>query len=293
MARTAPTFRRDYLSSPGWTLASDVVYSGSLAVDVWKPNTSGRPVLCLVHGGAWVGGDKAESTTVSNAQRFADLGFCVFSANYTLNPADPATPVGEIKDLVTWLRANAATYNGLTNKVALLGRSAGGHLSLMAATTGVAGGTRPDAVVAWSAPCDLRTLTDAGATAAGNYMNVAPSGNEAAYDALSPTRTITSSCCPLRIVGSSNEDTTTDGIAQAQFDGFVAACATAGFANVTEKIYSGTIHSDFGRISQQGTGVDDVLLTAAWLRTWMPWTVPTLVRTASSGRSASSGRAAA
>jgi acetyl esterase/lipase len=307
MARTAAVFRPDFIGTSGWTTETGIVYSGSLAVDVWKPNQSGRPVICIVHGGAWVGGDKAESTTVANCVRFADLGFCVFSANYTLNPADPQTPITEVQALVTWLRANAGTYNGLTDHVALLGRSAGGHLSLMAAITGVTGGTRPDAVIGWSPICDGPTLEDQGLVGFGTYVNVAYStpANQAIWHAKSPTRLISDptaysltvasilAMCPVRIVGSSDEDVSVDGVPQSNFDAYYAAAVAAGLTNIAAPtIYTGTKHSDFGHQKEFMNGADDVTATAGWLRRWMPWPVPASTRSAAS-RTAATDRIAA
>ena len=291
MPRTAygaNDFRPDYLASPGWTRTNDVIYSGSLKVDIWKPNQSGRPVLIILHGGGWTGGDKTDAALVGASNRFADRGFCVFNANYTLTGGAPATPIIDIQTLLTWVRANAATYNGAGTKVAVLGASAGGHLALMAAIQGVSGGTRPDAVIGWSPPCDLGALTGSGATFAQSYMGVPYVGNQAAWDAKSPTKQIGATMCPVRIVGSASEDTANGGIAQSEYDGFVTACSAAGFASVTEKVYVGSIHADFASVAFS-TGADDVEASCAWLRRNLAWTPPSRARSAAS-RTASSGR---
>lgn len=284
MARAAATFRRDYLSTRGWTRAS-AVYTGSLSTEIYMPNVAGRPVLGIIPGGGWTTASRLNATTAYVATRFADMGFCVFVLDTTqadVDPGtsvDPQTPITDTLAFVSWARTNAATYNGLANNIALLGMSSGGHLALMAAIQGVAGESRPDAVVAWSPATNLGTLTSPGSTYALDYMNVAFSGNEAAWNAKSPALAVTSNSCPIRIVGASADP---NGIAQAQFDSMHTAALAAG-VDSTKKIYTGTTHAvDFGSARRYMASDDDVNETAAWLAEHLPWTRVATPRTATS-----------
>jgi dienelactone hydrolase len=75
---------------------TDIVYgiatnyagnADTLKLDIYKPvsdNNLKRPLLVLVHGGAWVGGTKADGEVQSLAQLFAKRGYVVASINYRL-----------------------------------------------------------------------------------------------------------------------------------------------------------------------------------------------------------------
>ncbi|HEX3053305.1 MAG TPA: alpha/beta hydrolase, partial [Aggregatilineaceae bacterium] len=53
---------------------------------------------------------------------------------YRLGAPWPA-PLADVKCAIRWVRANAARYNVDPNRIAVMGRSAGAHLALMAAYT--------------------------------------------------------------------------------------------------------------------------------------------------------------
>jgi len=79
-----------------YIVESDIVYGiaanyagnpDTLSLDIYKPvsdNNLKRPMLVLVHGGAWVGGTKADGEVQSLAQLFAKRGYVVASINYRL-----------------------------------------------------------------------------------------------------------------------------------------------------------------------------------------------------------------
>ena len=130
--------------------------------DLYRPTAVDGPAkrgaIVVVHGGAWRFGDKGENPW-SN-QWLVDHGYLVLDVRYTLAPvADWRTPVSDVRCAVAWLRAHAAELNVDPEQIALLGRSAGGHLALLAAYL-------PDepnscaasvgAVIAFYAPTDLR-----------------------------------------------------------------------------------------------------------------------------------------
>ena len=98
--------------------------------------TGPHPGLVVIHGGSWRNGDKGAGSTdptVTN-RIFAASGITVYDIEYRLVPA--ATFPAQLEDVLCALghiRAHAAEDNVDPERVALLGRSAGAHLALLAA----------------------------------------------------------------------------------------------------------------------------------------------------------------
>ena len=92
------------------------------------------PAVLLIHGGGWSSGDK--SLLVPMAEKLSANGYVTASLEYRLSPeAKYPAAVYDIKAAIRWLRANAKVYNIDTNKIAVLGCSAGGHLAALVGTT--------------------------------------------------------------------------------------------------------------------------------------------------------------
>lgn len=301
MARTAigtNDFRAPAIGKPTYT--ESVVYSGALATSIWTPAVANRPAIIFLHGGGWDAQARNNPPLYASiAARFAELGFAVFNADYTLTGGSPQTPITDVLTLVAWVRTNAATYNADPQRVAIVGISAGAHLGVMAGITGVTGTTRPNAVAAWSLPADLEEAYSQGngpeTIGVGGYLNVALSGNEATYRLYSPTDQITSTCCPLRLVGSDAEVTTLGGpgLAVVQYTSMATAAAAVG-VSVTSRIFTGTLHGVFdgnyyASLGSSG-GADDIAATSAWLDRTLGQRPATSSRTVASGRTASSAR---
>lgn len=96
-----------------------------------------RPLLVWIHGGAFMGGDKAEHHAV-----WADLtksGYAVATINYRLS-GDAKWPaqITDCKAAIRFLRAHAKDYNLAPGRIAVWGSSAGGHLAALVGTSGAA-----------------------------------------------------------------------------------------------------------------------------------------------------------
>ena len=95
-----------------------------------------HPALVVVHGGSWRNGDKGEGSTdptITN-RIFAGRGITVYDIEYRLVPQ--ATFPAQLEDVLCALghiRAHSAADGVDPERVALLGRSAGAHLALLAA----------------------------------------------------------------------------------------------------------------------------------------------------------------
>jgi acetyl esterase/lipase len=135
------------------TFAAGVSYGDDAlhVVDITYPAgaSATRPCVILIHGGAWVEGDKREGDITTVESLLAQSGFVVFNANYRLADVDGVYGedlIDDMKTLLAWVRANASSYGGDGSRVAMFGGSAGGHLAL----TVCRDGNGPDAIVSWS-----------------------------------------------------------------------------------------------------------------------------------------------
>jgi acetyl esterase/lipase len=104
-----------------------------LAVDIDLPSGPGpHPFVLIVHGGAWRSGDKGGMRHVSRA--LARAGHVVVDVRYRLAPAHPfPASVADVKCLLGRVRERAAELSIDPRRAALLGRSAGGQVALVAA----------------------------------------------------------------------------------------------------------------------------------------------------------------
>jgi acetyl esterase/lipase len=91
-----------------------------------------KPLVVHVTGGGFLFADKENGLRLRT--HIAEAGFAVASVEYRTVPegATYADTLADIRDAVTFLRANAATYGLDGSRVGLLGLSAGGYLVTMA-----------------------------------------------------------------------------------------------------------------------------------------------------------------
>ena len=120
--------------------ASKRVYDyGSNNLD-WYPARSGAgnsPILIFAHGGAWALGNRGQ--VGAKARHFTEQGYNFASVSYTLFPrANAQTQALQVGEAVNWIHANAGRLGGDPNRIALMGHSAGCHLSSLATLTGAA-----------------------------------------------------------------------------------------------------------------------------------------------------------
>ena len=90
------------------------------------------PLVIVIHGGSWQSGDSRQLPELNSY--LAKKGFNVVSINYRLAPAYKApAPVEDTRDAIKYFIENAEELNIDTNKIVLLGRSAGAQIALNAA----------------------------------------------------------------------------------------------------------------------------------------------------------------
>jgi acetyl esterase/lipase len=140
----------------------DIEYAPGVALDTFVPDEAHHdlPAVLLVHGGGWRTGDKASWADEARTL-VAGTGWVAVTVNYDLDAAEPwITQPDEVRAAIAWVRSNAAALGVDPDRIGLVGSSAGGHLSMLVATTGAP----VRAVVSWSGPSDLPRLTQSPVT---------------------------------------------------------------------------------------------------------------------------------
>lgn len=100
-------------------------------LDVYiPPGVRNAPVLIMVHGGAWMVGDKANTGVMENKLRhWLTRGWIVVSVNYRMLPDAMAYEQAEdVAEAVQWAQGYAEDWGGDPGKIILMGHSAGAHL---------------------------------------------------------------------------------------------------------------------------------------------------------------------
>lgn len=108
-----------------------------LLLDVFYPSAktkNKRAAIMIIHGGGWRSGNRAQHYPL--AQRLSDLGYVCFTPEYRLSTeALYPTAIYDLKSALRWIHANAKKFNVDTNKIAVLGFSAGGELAAFLGVT--------------------------------------------------------------------------------------------------------------------------------------------------------------
>ncbi|MDZ4402739.1 alpha/beta hydrolase [Prosthecobacter sp.] len=104
----------------------------SLKLDLHRPQAVNPPLIIYVHGGAWRAGSKSDVPVAE----LLDHGFAIASVDYRLSTQSrfPAQ-IHDIKAAIRFLRANAARFQVNSEKIAIIGSSAGGHLAALVGVT--------------------------------------------------------------------------------------------------------------------------------------------------------------
>lgn len=122
---------------PGVELKSGIEYGRvgekPLLLDLYAParRTGPVPGLIFIHGGAWRTGKREDYRVYTT--HFASRGFVVATVSYRLLREAPfPAAVQDVMTAVRWMRAHATELGVDPAKIAVVGGSAGGHLSMMA-----------------------------------------------------------------------------------------------------------------------------------------------------------------
>jgi acetyl esterase/lipase len=195
----------------GATITSNVEFFSTpqrnLLLDVYEPQVEPAvgdtyPAVIVIHGGSWDSTWLDKSVVFDVHDRYlASLGYVVFDIQYRLS--QEAIWPAQLQDIlcaVAWARTvGAEQYRVDPNNIALLGRSAGAQLALVAAYRGndptvdmAACGmegvdTSVSAVVSYYAPTDLRMWYSPAGDFIPRFLGGIPSEVPQTYADASPT----------------------------------------------------------------------------------------------------------
>ena len=142
----------------------DLVYrrvdGEKVTADIFRPaNDEVRPVVLMIHGGAWSSGDKWHLH--DHARELAQEGYVAVSINYRLAPQHKITEqIEDCRAALEWVGSAAEKYKMDSSRIAIWGYSAGAHLACILATQPSAHSPSVVAVVAGGAPCDFSNIPE-------------------------------------------------------------------------------------------------------------------------------------
>ena len=188
-------------------------------MDVYLPanrSASSTPVLILIHGGAWISGDKSEFLPFSNIslvdslrRRFA--GYAIFNINYRLAGSGGAnlypSQESDVQTAVAFIYNKQNEYL-VSDRFILLGASAGSNLAMLQGYKHTSP-VKIKAVIDFFGPSDMpsfyQTTTAPIRTALQAYMGGTPETSPDNYNNASPLAFVTSQAPPTLILYGGND----------------------------------------------------------------------------------------
>lgn len=189
-----------------------------LSMNIYRPPQVGKyPALVVIYGGAWQNGSPAKDADFN--RYMAARHHTVFAIDYRHAPQHrfPAQ-LDDVRAAITFIRQHATEYEADPERIALLGRSSGAHLAMLAAyqpdalplravvnyygpvnlTAGYADPPHPD-------PLNIRALLEA-------FLGGSPAQLPQQYQVASPINYVTQRLPPTLLVYGSR-----DHVIQARF----------------------------------------------------------------------------
>ncbi|WP_287128655.1 alpha/beta hydrolase [Candidatus Cyanaurora vandensis] len=133
-------------------ITENIPFAPSLRLNLYQPPRPGTyPTVVVIYGGAWQRGGPAQNPELS--RYLAARGYVVVAIDYRHAPAHrfPAQ-IEDVRLALAHIRTQADRYEVDPGRIALLGRSAGAHLAMLAGFDAV---VPVQAVVSYYGPIDL------------------------------------------------------------------------------------------------------------------------------------------
>lgn len=114
--------------------------------DFYPANIKNAPLLVYIHGGGLIWGSRKDLNT-EQLKLYHDSGYNVFSIDYRLAPETKLPDIAlDLADCTQWIQENVPDeMNFDPERVAVIGSSAGGYLSLLSGTLPI----KPRAIVSF------------------------------------------------------------------------------------------------------------------------------------------------
>jgi acetyl esterase/lipase len=188
--------------------------------------------VVIIHGGGMAAGNKEQAFKNNTATFLAKSGIVVASIDYRLGSGSWPENLYDCKNAIRFLRKNAERYQINPEAIAVMGRSAGGYLALMAAFTSSDKKLEPDqpypgvsnrvcAVLDFYGPVDF--LSAGAPPKTQQYMasvfNQSSPVNQEFWRSVSPLAYLSSSCPPVLIL----QGTADDKVSESQSAGLAEA----------------------------------------------------------------------
>jgi acetyl esterase/lipase len=198
------------LSSPGVEVES-LRLEGATGVpqnvDLYRRSGSPKPhpLIVVIHGGSWRNGDQTQLPAIN--RYLAARGFAVAALTYRLAPAAPyPAAIDDVVAITERLWSDAERYQINPAKTVMLGRSAGGHLALLAAYKLGRGKIRgaiayyppTDLLWSWEHPTNPWVLDTP--EVIGGFMGGPPEELDAAYREASPHLQLSRAAPPTLLI---------------------------------------------------------------------------------------------
>ena len=185
----------------------DVMEGEDLTLDLYRPAFAegSLPVVVVVHGGGWTNGDKRELPDLN--EYLASRGYVVASIEYRLAPRWPFPAAQEdVSTAIDYVKDLAHTHSLDPERIALIGRSAGGQIALLASYTssdpaikGVVSFYGPMALRwGYDNPAKIGVVDSSGVLEL--YLGGPPDSHGAQYDAAEPRRFVSASTPPTLFI---------------------------------------------------------------------------------------------
>lgn len=241
----------------------------SLELDLYRPDhtpAAGSPCVVVVHGGKWTEGDSRQFASLN--PYLARKGYLVAVVNYRKADRFPFPAArDDLRAAIEYVKRNAKELGADPERLALLGRSAGGQLALLVAYE------RPDpairGVISFYSPTDMhygyrdptnpRVIDHEQALEV--YLRGDPESAPEAYDAASPISFVRAGVPPTLLVHGAQDEM----VHVAQSDRLAARLRAAGVPHLYLRLpwaTHGLDHNLGGPSGQVSTGAVEGFLAA-------------------------------
>ncbi len=178
-------------------------------MDIYLPagrTTAATKVIILIHGGAWISGDKSDFTAdIIDTLKKRIPDYAIFNINYRLGAFPNINPFPtqemDVMAAIGYIHGKRANYL-VSDKFVLMGASAGGHLALLHAYKNV-NPVKIKAVVDFFGPTDMVAMYNdnpGSQLSLQALLSGTPTTNPGLYLSSSPLTYATASACPTIIL---------------------------------------------------------------------------------------------